>query len=344
MSSSENPMLQKRLECFVKYIAPDPADRDKIKQKADNIRKCIVDKATADGYKVLSSLNSGSFANKTGLRRSLRGNDEVEGQDIDIAFILADKDKNGNKLGCMVPTFRKYLEETWPDSDIGQTKSSATIFYKSDKQSFDTVPLIETDRPKIQKLIRTNGEKRQSSIQQHNEFTKSRNRSSNEIEGVVKFNECVRLIKWWRCFKEAGEDNVFENGIPSFLIILLCAHAYEDSSVSTTYAETLGRWFGCMADVVRNRRTVVFNDFISKHSLPQNQLWSVIDPMDDTNNVVGNWPDYKIDTLASWLEDARDEMSRAIESNYINTSAGDSASLNSLVKVFGNSINNQCKL
>ncbi len=341
MNITTSSMIHKRFKCFVNYIAPDPNKRDSIKQKAENIRNCIKTKAEADGYTVVCNMNSGSFANKTGLRRSFAGDNEVEGQDIDLAFILEDKDKDGNPLQCMVPTFKRYLDETWPNSETGETKSSATIHYSSDKLTFDTVPLFETNRANIQLLLRTNNEERQSSIQQHIEFVRSRTNSSNEIQGVVKFNECVRLIKWWRCYKQVEDKNhPFTNGIPSFLLILLCAHAYDELSVCPTYPETLARWFGCMADVVRNRKTIVFNDFIRKHQLPKGQLWYVIDPMDDTNNIVGNWPDYKINALAKWLEDARDEMSRAIR---YNQDGEDTASLNSLIKLFGNSISNQCK-
>lgn len=344
MNVSTNSVIHKRFKCFVDYIAPDPEKRQETKDKADEIRRCIVSKAERDGYTTLSNPSSGSFATKTGLRRSLRGNDEVEGQDVDIAFIMENKDKDGNSVGCLIPVFEGYLRETWPDSDICSTKSSATISFLGSKLRYDTVPLLKTDRDEIQRLIRTNKEERQSSINKHNEFTKKRTESSNQIAGVVKFNECVRLMKWWRYHKQS-RSTVFGNDdgddtIPSFLIVLLCACAYDELSVSKTYAETLSKWFGYLAHIVRKRFPIVFNDFIKKHRLPENYLWLVCDPMDDNNNVVKNWGTLKIDELAEWFEHARDKMNQSIRHD---SEGNDQASLDCLKELFGNSISNQCK-
>ncbi len=342
MNISTHSVIHKRFKCFVEYIAPDPEKRDEIKRQADDVKDCVESKLTDDGYLLEKSLLSGSFANNTGLRRSMRGNDEVEGQDIDIAFILNEKDEEGNEVKCLVPTIKGYLAEKWSSSTTGQTKSSATISFTSSNQSFDAVPLLKTNRKNIERLLRTNGEERQSSIEKHNEFTRSRTESSNGIQGVVKFNDCVRLVKWWR-YQMQSNSTVFGNGendkkVPSFLLILLCAHAYDKLSVKKTYPETLAAWFSYLAHVTRNRCDIMFDDFIKNHS-PERNEWLVLDPMDDNNNIVRNWSQIKMDELADWFEFARDKMHEAIghddDENY-------QASLNSLVQLFGNSIANQC--
>lgn len=336
--------IHRRTKCFVEFIAPEKEKREKIKDQAEGIRKCIKDKATADGYTVLKEPYSGSFAKKTGVRRDLNGDSEVKGQDIDIAFILKDEDKDGNPLGCMVSIFESYLRESYPDSEVGSTKSSATISFSGSKNQFDAVPLIETNRANIQKLIRTNGELRQSSIEKQSEFIKSRNESSNNIEGVVRFNNCLRLVKWWR-YHQQSLPGQFGNGdnddkVPSFLLDLLCAKAYDQCSVQDTYAETLARWFSYLAHVVRNREEILFDDCITNHKQRTDAKWKVVDPMDDTNNVVKNWPDYKINQLAEWFENARDRTGQAIRHD---REEDDQGSMNCLVQLFGNSINNQCK-
>lgn len=104
MNISNQAVIHKRLKCFVDYIATEKETLDEIKLKAGEIRDCIESRALRDGYTVLNSPYSGSFAVKTGLRRSLRGNDEVEGQDVDIAFVLKDEDSSGNRLNCMIDT------------------------------------------------------------------------------------------------------------------------------------------------------------------------------------------------------------------------------------------------
>lgn len=344
MIVSNKSTIHRRMKCFVQFIAPDPNKREDIKRQADDIRSCIERNAKEEGYIITGSPSSGSFAKKTGLRRHLQGNDEVVGQDIDIAFILEDKDSEGNPLGCMVHHFERYLRECNPKCDVGSSKSAANISFSKTKLQFDAVPLIKTKRKDIQKLIRTNGEERQSSVQKQNEFVKSRNKSSNAIDGVVKFNECMRLMKWWR-YQRQTESGVFGNGetedkVPSFLLDLLGAKAYETVSVSATYPETLARWFSYLAHIVRKREDVVFKDFIKEHEDLDQANWRTIDPMDDTNNVVKNWPEYKINELADWFEAARDKMAQAIRHD---REGDDQGSLNCLVELFGNSIKTQCK-
>lgn len=344
MKVSKQSTIHRRTKCFVEFIAPEKEKREKIKGQADGIRKCIRDKAVADGYTILAEPYSGSFAKKSGLRRHLQGDSEVEGQDIDIAFILKDEDKDGNPVGCMISTFEGYLKKCYPDSEVGSTKSSATISFSGSKNQFDAVPLVDTNRAHIQKLIRTNGELRQSSVEKQSEFIKSRNRSSNEIEGVVRFNNCLRLIKWWRYHQQSlgGQfgNGEYDDKVPSFLLDLLCAKAYDVCSVQDTYVETLARWFSFLAHAVRHREEILFNDCIKTHQPRANAKWKVIDPMDDTNNVVKNWPDFKIDQLAKWFENALDRMSQAIRHD---REGDDQGSMNCLVLLFGNSINNQCK-
>lgn len=344
MNISNQAVIHRRLKCFVAYIATEKDTLDEIKLKASEIRDCIESRAERDGYTVLNSPYSGSFAVKTGLRRSLRGNDEVEGQDVDIAFVLKDEDSSGNPLNCMIDTFEGYLKERWPASDVGKSKSAADIHFKGMKQQFDIVPLIETKTANIQKLIRSNGENRQSSVFKHKEFVKSRNEKSDNIAGVVRFNQCVRLVKWWR-YKKQSDSTILGKGggkteVPSFLLNLLCSYAYDKCSVKSTYAETLARWFSFLYDIVNNRESVVFSDFIKHSKVDVNHYWSVLDPVDDTNNVVKKWGVLEINELTDWLEHARDKMTQAIR---YDQEGDDQKSLECLIELFGNSISNQCK-
>jgi hypothetical protein len=344
MKVSNKSTIHRRMKCFVEFIAPEKDKQEEIREKSTAIRDCIRSRVSDDGYTIAATPYSGSYAKKTGLRRQLQGNDQVEGQDIDLGFILEDKDKAGNLLGCMVPIFEQYLKDRYPDSDVGQTKSSATIAFKSSKLQFDVVPLIKTGRENVQNLIRTNKEVRTSSVQKHVKFIKERNGLSNDIDGVVRFNDCLRLVKWWR-YQRQTESQVFGNEpvhekVPSFLLDLLCSKAFDQVSVRTSYPETIARWFSFLANAVRYRHEILFSDLIKKHEKREMAAWKVIDPMDDTNNVVKNWPASKINELAEWFEKSRDLMSQAIRHD---REGNDNASLECLVELFGNSIKNQCK-
>jgi len=127
--------------------------------------------------------------------------------------------------------------------------------------------------------------------------------------------------------------------VPSFLLILLCARAYDDFSVRKTYPETLAAWFGYLAHVTGNNEDVIFNDYIKKHENPDGD-WLVLDPMDDSNNIVGNWSKTKINEIADWFQFARDKMIQAIRHDQ---EGDDQKSLDCLIELFGNSISNQCK-
>src|SRR5690606_8414991 len=144
MYISTHSTIHRRMKCFVEFIAPEPTKRNKLKEQTEQIRDCIERHAKEAGYTIAASANSGSFAKKTGLRRQLQGNDEIEGQDIDIGFVLEDKDKVGNPLSCLIPEFESYLRSCWPQSEVGHTKSSATISFAGSKNRFDAVPLIKT--------------------------------------------------------------------------------------------------------------------------------------------------------------------------------------------------------
>lgn len=336
---STQALIHSRFRAFVKWIAPAAETRSKIYKQADEIREKIRSRAEDDGLIVKSMPFSGSFERITGLKRYLRGNSVVEGQDVDIAFIIEPKDKNGNVLGCVIDRFERYAADAYPDSETGSSKSSATIYFKSSKLRYDLVPLFETSKKDIQRLTRKNGEERTTSVVKHIDFTKGRTGSSDALPGVVKYNECIRLIKWWR-YEQQEHSNIFgneegEDKVPSFLLDLLCAIAYDNRSVDKTYPATLAMWFGFLANVVRNRKDVIFNGLGEvKHNEAN---WRVIDPIDNTNNLVGSWNSAKINELARWLENARDEMNRAIRYDEM---GDDIESMRSLVKLFGNAFEN----
>ncbi len=338
---STQTTIHSQFKNFVKWIVPEPETRAKIYDQSDEIRKKIKAKAEEDKLIVKSTPFSGSFERQTGLRRYMRGNAVVEGQDIDISFILDPCDADGNKLGCVVDRFEKYARESYPDSEVDSTKSSATIYFSSTKLKYDLVPLFETSRGDIQLLKRTDGDERTTSVEKHIDFVKKRTALSEEKAGVVKFNECLRLIKWWR-YEQQEHSNIFGNEdgdekVHSFLLELLCAKAYDTRSVDTTYAGTLAMWFGFIANIVRNRKTIEFGSGLPEND---NSLWKVIDPIDSTNNVATKWNNAMINELARWFENGRDEINRAIR---YDEQEDETSCMASLVKLFGNAFENNCE-
>lgn len=341
MSIATQSLIHRRMKCFVEFIAPEKDEDPKIKELFQEIKARIERHLKEEGYTVASVHYSGSYAKRTGLRRHMTGGSEVEGQDVDIAVILEDHNSKGRPIEhSLIPDFKRYLKEQWPDHLVSHSKSSATLSIPKHQLRFDVVPLIKTAQPNIQKLIRINrDEVRTTSVQGHTEFVRNLNRKGASIH----FNNCLRLVKWWR-YNQQISSGIFRNDpgsekVPSFLLDLLCAKAYLQPSANDSYPGILYEWFKYLHQVIRQRKPVLFN-----HSEPQHinnpALWYVIDPMDHSNNVVEKWPAYKIDELARWFQRGRDLMMEAI---HYDSDGQDEKSLNCLKELFGPSIKTQCK-
>src|SRR5258707_15725638 len=87
----------RRLAAFVDWIKPEPETREAIRKQAADIRRIISGQATADGLFIMATPEAGSFAKHTGLRRHMRGNSEIEGQDVDLPSVVKPIAKDGDQ-------------------------------------------------------------------------------------------------------------------------------------------------------------------------------------------------------------------------------------------------------
>ena len=195
--------IHKRLSNFVGWIKPNPAREGDIRSQADRIRISVRSEASNDGLILRSTPQAGSFAKNTGLRRHLPGGSVVEGFDVDIPFVISPKTKAQGEFQDLLRLFFRYAQAAYPNNSVELTKSSVKISFTGTRVYYDLVPMLATDDTQKQILIRSTGERIETSVQQHVEFVRSRCRSSNAEAGRVKFNECERLVKWWREFEQA---------------------------------------------------------------------------------------------------------------------------------------------
>lgn len=155
----------------------------------------------------------------------------------------------------------------------------------------------------------------------------------------VKFNDCVRLAKWWRDIQLGTGGGSIEE-VRTTLIELLCAKAYDKFSVAQTYTETLATWFSWLAHVTGERVPVRFDDYNTVEPLNKaeqgNPLWQVIDPVNANNNVVHtNWGNIELSEFASWFEDARDSLGRLVAQEQ----AGKDGNVDEILsRLFGNPV------
>jgi hypothetical protein len=323
--------LHIRIRDFVDWIRTDSNKEDSIRQQADEIRKRVKTQASNDGLTITSTPWSGSFSKRTGLRRHLRGSNPVEGQDVDLSFVINPKTKDDEELLELLPRFYKYLELSYPNTPRKTTKSSIKLDFVGTKIAYDIVPMLATSDPERQIILRGDGTRRETSVQKHIEFIKTRTKSSSEQIGRVSFNEMVRLFKWWREVKCEGNNDDY----PTILIDLLSAYAYDRVGVCNTYTQTLAQWFELLADVVEKRTSIYFSDFTTSAQSLSEKVWSVIDPVNPENNIAGYLGNAKINVLAEWLSQARDDVLQAIAAD---EDEDESAAIDALVPVFGTHI------
>lgn len=334
-SYSHRSTLHVRIKNFVAWIAPPRESRDAIKIKSDEVRVDIKAKAEADGLTIVDMPHSGSFATRTGLRRHMYGNTTTEGQDIDLPFVVK-KDKE-TEFEPLIRRFKKYAEECYPDHEIEETKSSVNIIFDKEKLTFDIVPMFEGSKSGEQVLVRNTGEEIRTGIEKHREFIRTRTAVTKSTDGIVTFNDMIRLLKWWRINKEHETNDKLS--IPSFLINLLSAKAYETCGDDTTYPQTLANWFSYLAHVVKQKETIWFKDYYKSITPDTSKTWTVLDPVMSDNNIVKSWSWYQVDDLAEWLQEAAEIINRAIVADL---DGRDADSLAQLQLLFGKIFSSHC--
>lgn len=327
----------RRLAAFIDWIKPEPDTREAIRKQAADIRRVISGQAAADGLTILATPEAGSFAKHTGLRRHMRGDAEIEGQDVDLPFVVKPADKDGDRIAELLRRFERYAATSYPNTPRRVTASSVELRFVGTKLNYDLVPMLASLHPDHQIILKKDGSRRMTSVAKHTEFVRSRTRQSDLLAGRVTFNECIRLLKWWR-YVRIGTTSPIEE-VRTTLIELLCASAYDRLAVEPTYTETLAKWFGWLAHVTAQRVTIKFSDYQSIETaatVQGNQLWQVLDPVNATNNVVHtNWGNIELDEFASWFAAGRDGLSRIIA----HESAGNDGIVDEiLAELFGNSI------
>src|SRR6516165_4589268 len=114
----------RRLAAFVDWIKAERDTREAIHKQAADIRRIITGQATADGLVVTATPEAGSFAKHTGLRRHMRGNSEIEGQDVDLPFVVKPTAKDGDRIGELLRRFDTYAGNSYPNTPSEVTASS----------------------------------------------------------------------------------------------------------------------------------------------------------------------------------------------------------------------------
>jgi len=303
--------LQTRFVNFIAWLRPPPEGIEEIRKQRNQVKRRIQEKAEADGLLVRAMPAAGSFAKATDLRRRLVDGVEHEGQDVDCAMVIADHGLDGDSPTELLPRFERYARACYPDARIERTRSSVKIRLTSAKVDYNLMPALAVggaDDEQI--LLRPRGERPRTSIQKHVDFVRRRTEQTQELRGPVLFNEAVRLVKWWR--EQELSSSAFIEEIPSFLVELLCAKAFDAASIWAGYAETLMAWFDQIRSYAARRSDVTFDGAVPEPDR-DTAPWRVIDPVNAENNAVpASWGDLQIEELCDWAGRAKETLRHAI--------------------------------
>ena len=106
--------LHRRLATFVDWIKPESDTREAIQKQASDIRRIISGQAATGGLSIMATPEAGSFAKHTGLRRHMRGDSEIEGQDVDLPFVVKPASKDGDRIDELLGRFERYATARIP--------------------------------------------------------------------------------------------------------------------------------------------------------------------------------------------------------------------------------------
>ena len=199
----------RRLASFVDWIKPERGTRETIQKQAGDIRRVISGQSAKDGLSVITTPDGGSFAKHTGLRRHMRGDLEVEGLDVDLPFVVKPTTAEGERIAELLRRFDGYAEASYPTTPRRITASSIELQFTATKLNYDLVPMLVAPIADHEIILKKDGTRRLTSVAKHTEFVRRRTRASDALEGRVKFNECIRLLKWWRCVR-LGESSLID--------------------------------------------------------------------------------------------------------------------------------------
>jgi hypothetical protein len=96
------------------------------------------------------------------------------------------------------------------------------------KLNYDLVPMLATSQADYQILLKKDGSRRLTSVTKHTEFVRSRTRHSDTLAGRVKFNECVRLFKWWRFVRIDASNSIDEVRTTTAILNRLMSEFFSD--------------------------------------------------------------------------------------------------------------------
>ena len=319
------PPLKARFDRFIKAIRPTPAQHAQASTELDFLEGKLSEFIKDDDpFEFVKALRSGGFAKATSLCRY-----EAADFDADLAVYVVAADGAATPTGDLLDYLEKLARRAYknrttrkPKFDRTPESSVRIVFDVTPRLNIDLVPVVSIDHASIPNwgvIPRRDGEKRHTSVTEHIEFVRTRNKDGS----AVKFHDLLRLLKRWRNY---AFDESKHSKVSSFFLELVFGKAYDEQEHGLT-GEALDDLLSLARWVSQHGldKEISFTDS-RVPAATQSHTGPVIalDPMNRDNNIAHDWTlkdrdDFlkKIDKLVDVLRDAKFEAEDEEESEAI---------------------------
>lgn len=296
---------------FVDKIKLQSDDMPKYREQINNLKEKLENKIKNDestGMKVSKYLLVGSWKKHTILKAT--GDNPI---DIDLVLFVTGDDNIQNDLKKLHDYIVKYLEEIYPNKDIGRdvdadgNTKSITIRFSGTGLEVDIVPVVPITKPEryVWQPQRGGGGKYITSVENHLEFSLSLRQKNPSYTAIV------RSLKWWKNYKELKpyED---EGGISSYAIELIIAYLDINKGIESNIEEAIIRFFEFVSN--SSFPDIQFNQAIN--SIPYyNTAIYIADDTNNENNAAKKINNSKWDEIKDEAEEAFDTLNIAQSRN-----------------------------
>lgn len=241
--------------------------RAQARRLGDKIEECL---EKDPDFSLRRMMLSGSLAKGTALRTL---------NDIDLACYISGADAPAD-VADLLDYLSERLSTAFPNFSPDQIEPktySVTVSFRGSGLDVDVVPILYDGDPKwYGRLVsQEDGTYLETCVPRHLEFM---NRRKEQEEN---FAQVVRLIKFWvQNIKDHQDGFKFK----SFMIELILAHLLDRGCDFSDYPEAMQNFFTYIArDELRE--TIRFSDFGEQEIDAANARITIIDPVNEKNNV-----------------------------------------------------------
>lgn len=300
-----------QLHFFVNKIKLKSEHMQKYREQINNLKEKLEEKIKNDDnteLKVTKYLLSGSWKKHTILKPT--GENPI---DIDLILFIDGDENIKSDLRKVHDFIVKYLEEIYPQKDIGKdveadgnTKSIKIKFIGTGLE-VDIVPVVPISKPKdyVWQPQRGGGGKYITSITKQLDFSLELRKNNPSYTSIV------RILKWWKNYKELNPtDN--EPGISSFAIELIIGYLDISKGVESNIEEAVIRFFQFLSTT--DFPIISFKGAINKIPYYNTPIY-ISDNTNNENNVAKKLTSDKWAEIIDEAEDAFDSLNIAQSKN-----------------------------